>query len=352
MLPPTAENLARRRHRVAVLQLRQPQRAERALASSESFIVDNSDEHWKALEYLRQWCEISDSIDIATGHFELGALLALDGAWQKVRHVRLLIGGETSRQTADVIAAALDKSIAIERAEGDPFLTGAEAVVDAIRSGTIEIRTYRRRKFHAKAYITHGRLDVVGSAALVGSSNFTRPGLTRNVELNVRFSGPEVVELQKWYEKHWGDAEPVTDELLVVLERNTRTFTPYEVYAKSLQSLTADLVPSAEEWENTHSAIYPILAPYQREAYHGLMQMERRWGGRGGFLTDGVGLGKTFVGLMLTEYFAVNKRMNVLIMATKTGQDAVWLPELKKRLSTPSTAARPTARQLHVQGHR
>ena len=51
---------------------------------ADQFIVDNSDEHWKALEYLRQWCEISESIDIATGHFEIGALLALDGAWQKV----------------------------------------------------------------------------------------------------------------------------------------------------------------------------------------------------------------------------------------------------------------------------
>ena len=55
---------------------------------------------------------------------------------------------------------------------------------------------------------------MVGSAALVGSSNFTRPGLTQNVELNVRFQGPEVAELQEWYEKHWDEATPVNDELL------------------------------------------------------------------------------------------------------------------------------------------
>jgi len=297
---------------------------------ADNFIVDNSDEHWKALEYLRQWCEISDSIDIATGHFEIGALLALDGEWQKVRKVRLLIGGETSRQTADAIAAALDRSIAIERTEHDPFLTGVEAVVQAVRDGKIEIRTYRRRKFHAKAYITHGRLDVVGSAALVGSSNFTRPGLTQNVELNVRFSGPEVVELQRWFEEHWVEAEPVQEELLRVLERSTREFTPYEVYAKALQALTRDMEPSEIAWETSSSLVYPLLAPYQKEAYHGLRQMAQRW--NGGFLTDGVGLGKTFVGLMLTEYYAVRMRKNVLIMATKTGEDAVWRPELERRL--------------------
>ena len=35
---------------------------------------------------------------------------------------------------------------------------------------------------------------------------------------------------------------------------------------------------------------------------------------------------------MLTEYYAVRQRKNVLIMATKTGKDAVWDPELKEKL--------------------
>src|SRR6476619_5425847 len=113
---------------------------------SNLFIVDNSDEHWKALEYLRQWCDISRAIDIATGHFEIGAFLALDGEWQKVEKIRVLIGGETSAQTATAIRAAaeLDRSVTDERVD-DPFLTGIEAVVEGIRSGKIEIRVYRKR---------------------------------------------------------------------------------------------------------------------------------------------------------------------------------------------------------------
>ena len=43
------------------------------------FIVDNSDKEWKVQQYLHQWCEIAKSFDIATGFFEIGALLALDG---------------------------------------------------------------------------------------------------------------------------------------------------------------------------------------------------------------------------------------------------------------------------------
>ena len=44
---------------------------------SELFIVDNSDEDWKVLRYLHDWCQLSKSIDIATGYFEIGSLLAL-----------------------------------------------------------------------------------------------------------------------------------------------------------------------------------------------------------------------------------------------------------------------------------
>ena len=39
------------------------------------FIVDNSVSGWTGLEYLRQWSDLARSFDIATGFFEIGALL-------------------------------------------------------------------------------------------------------------------------------------------------------------------------------------------------------------------------------------------------------------------------------------
>ena len=54
-----------------------------SLTGSELFIVDNSEDDWKAVRYLRDWCQLSKSIDIATGYFEIEALLALDAEWQK-----------------------------------------------------------------------------------------------------------------------------------------------------------------------------------------------------------------------------------------------------------------------------
>jgi hypothetical protein len=40
------------------------------------FIVDNSVSGWTCLRYLEEWTDIAKAFDIATGYFEIGALLA------------------------------------------------------------------------------------------------------------------------------------------------------------------------------------------------------------------------------------------------------------------------------------
>ena len=70
------------------------------------FIVDNSEEGWKGLDYLREWTEDASSMDIATGYFEIGSLLALDGYWQKLDKIRILMGDETTQRTRRLILKA------------------------------------------------------------------------------------------------------------------------------------------------------------------------------------------------------------------------------------------------------
>lgn len=186
------------------------------------FIVDNSVSGWTGLRYLEEWCGIARAFDIATGYFEIGALLALDGKWQKLDKIRILMGAETTHRTRKAIFDAvrkgardrLDASIE-ENKRPNPFLHGVPAIVDALRSGQIECRVYDKDKFHAKTCITHARLEVVGALALVGSSNFTQPGLTQNVELNVQIqSGREVAQLQEWFETHWNEAREITEAVI------------------------------------------------------------------------------------------------------------------------------------------
>jgi hypothetical protein len=51
------------------------------------FIVDNSVSGWTGLRYLEEWTTIAKAFDIATGYFEIGALLAPSGRAGRVSSV-------------------------------------------------------------------------------------------------------------------------------------------------------------------------------------------------------------------------------------------------------------------------
>ncbi len=303
------------------------------------FIVDNAPGGRSGVEYLRQWCDVAKTFDIATGYFDIGALLALDGDWQKLDGMRILMGDQVTGGTRKALLEAvrvraehhLDTSIE-DAKHDDPFLEGAAAVVAGLTDGRIVCRVYNRDKFHAKAYITHGRLEVVGSQALVGSSNFTKPGLTQNVELNLNLeSRLEVAQLQAWYERHWKDSVDITSDVLKTIERHTVEHPPFDVYAKALQALIATEDPSSRAWDEQHSKVHGKLDRYQQEAYGALIDIARQHGGA--FLCDGVGLGKTFVGLMLIERLVLREGKRVVLFAPRAVREAVWDKELRNHLS-------------------
>ncbi|MGH9800892.1 MAG: DEAD/DEAH box helicase family protein, partial [Blastocatellia bacterium] len=205
--------------------------------------------------------------------------------------------------------------------------------VEALHTRKIECRVYTKLKFHAKAYLTHPQLRIIPPSALVGSSNFTYPGMTQNVELNVHFDNRhrrEVEMLQEWYEQHWQEAEDVTPDILKVIERHVREYAPFDVYAKSLQEYFRNHEMTADDWERNKSEIYQILAPYQRDGYHALLKIANEY--QGALLCDGVGLGKTFVGLMLIERLILHDRLNVALFVPKSARAAVWEAALKDRL--------------------
>lgn len=258
------------------------------------FIVDNSISGWTGLRYLTEWAELAKSFDIATGYFEIGGLLAMEDKWQKLDKIRILMGDETTARSKRAILEAirsnaearLDASLEVEKSDR-PFLEGVAAIEAALRDGRIECRVYNKDKFHAKAYITHAKVDVIGAQALVGSSNFTRPGLTKSVELNIQVqSGREVAQLQEWFDHHWGEAEDVTEDILKVIGRHTEEHTPFEIYAKALQEYFRGHELTSTEWDETRSKMFPVLDQYQKEAYWALNKIARQHGGA--FLCDGV----------------------------------------------------------------
>ena len=129
------------------------------------YIVDNSSENRTVEHYLSDWCDVSRQMDIATGYLEVGGLLSLDGKWQKLDKIRIILGNEVTKRTKAVIEEAVNailqgfkKSIDTEQ-DNNEFLLGVPAILDALKTRKIECRVYDKSKFHAKAYITYFRDD-------------------------------------------------------------------------------------------------------------------------------------------------------------------------------------------------
>ncbi len=283
---------------------------------------------------------IAKAFDIATGYFEIGALLALDGEVAEARqdpdpdgrrgdapHAEGASRGSALHEPSDASTRA-----SRPRRTTNPFLDGVPAIVEALRSGKIECRVYDKDKFHAKAYITHAKLEVVGSQALVGSSNFTAPGPDRehraqhpDPERARGRAAPGVVRgaLERGRGRH-------RRTILETIERHIATYTPFDVYAKALQEFFRGHELTATEWDETRSKMFPELDRYQKEAYWALMKIARQHGGA--FLCDGVGLGKTFVGLMLIERLVLHEGKRVVLFAPKAAKEGVWEPHLREWL--------------------
>ena len=321
------------------------------------FIVDNreDDDTDKVSGYLKDWCEISSQFDIATGYFGIGALTKLDGEWNKLDKLRILIGDQVDKPTYESlikgVSDRLEEAFDNEKAKrGNDFLSGVPAIIEAIRERKIECKVYTEKKFHAKMYITHSRHRQSSPVALVGSSNFTVAGTTKNIELNVRIEDSgRVKQLQDWFEYFWNNAEDVSEDVLEVMERQAKEYSPFLVYGRSLEEYFRGRdSPGPAAWhedsiEKGGSVMWKILDNYQQDGYEAMVDIGRKWGGA--FLCDGVGLGKTFVGMMLIERLAKHEGKNVLLLAPKAILESVWKPELENYLGSLTG----WATNLHVQ---
>ena len=90
------------------------------------------------------------------------------------------------------------------------------------------------------------------------------------------------------------------------------------------QALTPDL------WDQQQSRLFGVLDRYQQDAYRNLLLIAGHY--RGAFLCDGVGLGKTFVGLMLLERMVVHEGKRVVLFAPKAAREDVWEPAIEQYL--------------------
>jgi len=295
-------------------------------------IIDNRTEN-TLRNTLNRLLGQTKSWDIATGCFELGAFVCLGTNWANIERIRILMGGETTRASKEILLEAIrnrgSESIEEEKVMDDR-LVGLAAVADAIRRKQIQPRVFTQAKFHAKAYIHDTNEDGLVDCAIVGSSNFTRLGLTENVELNLATKDElHIIKLKEWYEHFWQQGEDISAEVLEVITPHLREYDPFTIYLKSLHDFFAGKEKPQDDWEVNDSVIYKMLAKYQRDGYHQALQIAGKWGGA--LICDGVGLGKTFIGLMILERCIKEKR-EVLLVVPKAAEKSVWQSNIDRYL--------------------
>ena len=134
------------------------------------------------------------SLDIATAYFNVQGFRLLQEGLEKLGSFRMLLGDEP-RDGASVglrPRAASQLVTELNKAQFDEnTLRAVEDLIAFLRRELVQVRAYQQGFLHAKSYLFYGDLPTGGAdrfqpvAAIVGSSNFTGPGLTTNKELNL-----------------------------------------------------------------------------------------------------------------------------------------------------------------------
>ena len=166
------------------------------------YVIDN-DKH-KLGDVLNQVLDEHDDLamDIASAYFNIRGYQILSERMKRLGSLRLLLGADP--QTGEQIGVMPDPTALVAALRGDlsmePYnpktLELVEDLIRFVREDRVQIRLFNKRFLHAKCYLFYG--DPKGGPlferfrpvlGVVGSSNFTGPGLERNRELNLVHKG-------------------------------------------------------------------------------------------------------------------------------------------------------------------
>ena len=260
---------------------------------------------------------------IATAFFSLDALMMLADAATEFERIRILFGDDASpeqrRRLLQMMRDRSDVDLLAQR-ESFPGLSPLKKVEQLFVDGKIEARCYTAKKFHAKAYLIDRPAVFPQHLGVIGSGNFTRPGLTQNIELNVQLTPEQTTQLAEWYEERWNEAaaDVVTEDVLNEIRRQIDLYDPYAIYLKALYTWGAQQTGSAAA---VRTKLIDALDPHQEQGYERAVKILERENGV--MVCDGVGLGKSFVALAIMEHFCRDGK-RVLLIAPKSIMTSAW----------------------------
>ena len=261
--------------------------------------------------------------DCLVGYFFISGFYKLYPALENVEKIRILIGLQIDRAAYDLLQRAKEQNelafqshaSSKERVSND-LLTELERSVDSveieagvhkfiewIRSDKLEIKAHPTEDLHAKVYImtfTEGDRDK--GRVITGSSNLTQAGLQDNLEFNVELKNRSDYEFaSKKFEELWATAVDVSQsyEDTILNKSPFASFTPYELYLKFLYEYFRNELNRPSELEDMYVPAGFKKLKYQEEAVLNARKVLDEYGGV--FLSDVVGLGKTYMSALLAQ---------------------------------------------------
>lgn len=273
--------------------------------------------------------------DILVGYFRTSGFFKMREAMEKVEKIRILVGLNVDKYTVKIIdkanmelkyeapttkqaKEAFSDSVENEFEDTDPTSEveqGVRTFIEWLKSGKLELRMYMEAPIHAKVYIMRKDMvktpDTYGSV-ITGSSNFSEAGLQNNLEFNVELKDSRDVQfaLEK-FEELWEKGVPVTKDYVDAVEHKTwlrNDITPYEIYLKTLYEFFREEINSDKDLlaENLLPDGYMKLQ-YQLDAVVQAKKILETYNGV--FVSDVVGLGKTYICAMLAKSLKKGRKL-------------------------------------------
>ena len=262
--------------------------------------------------------------DCLVGYFYNSGFYSLYSALESTEKIRILIGINTDVRAYQLIQEARGNvqqklttketkeaysNQVVKDLEQSPDTLeveqGVKQFLEWVKSGKLEVRAYPTQNIHAKLYImTFQEGGPDDGRVITGSSNFTEAGLMDNLEFNVELknSSDYHFALNKFNEL-WGRGVDVSEKYVETVQTRTwlnDTITPYELYLKFLYEYLKEKINlDKEELSNQmRPANFKELA-YQKDAVRDAKVKLEEYGGV--FISDVVGLGKTYISAMLVN---------------------------------------------------
>lgn len=296
--------------------------------SMPSSLKDNRPARGSVGEFLRSKIEPETKLSFVSAYFTVNAFDALKPKLETADSLRFLFGEPSFVSEIDPEKHAKKNfrltEQGLELAHSLAQRPAAKACAEWIER-MVEIRSIRQSGFlHGKAYhIQNGN----ASSAILGSSNFTVPGLGlresgNNIELNlVVDSDRDRTDLLAWFEEVWNDdalTKDVKPEVLRYLERLYANHPPEFIYYLTLFHIFRDELEGSADIDDAlkrstllESKIWNMLFSFQKDGAKGAINKILEYNGC--ILADSVGLGKTFEALAVIKYFELrNERVLVL----------------------------------------